>query len=71
MNHYTVIGFYSDTGLRYVGHTESESVEEAILLTAGLYEDESISIVAVIAGTQLDLMEGDYIEDTDDIPERI
>lgn len=70
MNHYTVFGFYTDTGLKYASDVEAESVEEAIQMTAGLYPDESISIVAVVAGTHADLMEGDYIEDTDDMEGR-
>ena len=66
MNKYTVIGFYTDTGLRYVGHTEAEDVPEAIGHTIAMCDDESISIVAVIAGHHNDLMEGDYLEDSDD-----
>ena len=67
MNHYTVFGFYTDSGLRYSHNAEAESVEEAIQQVAELYPDESMSIVAVVAGTQQDLMEGEYIEDTDDM----
>lgn len=66
-NKYTVFGFYTDSGLKYASDIEAESVEEAIQMTAGLYPDESLSIVAVVAGTQQDLMEGEYIEDTDDM----
>lgn len=66
MKKYTVCGFYTDTGLRYVGHTEAESVAEAIEQTIALCDDESMSIVAVIEGHHLDVMEGDYLEDSDD-----
>lgn len=67
MNKYTVFAFYTDTGLRYSRTVEAESVEEAIQEVADLYPDESFSIVAVVAGEHKDLMDGDYIEDTDDL----
>lgn len=67
MNHYTVIGHYTDSGLRYVGHVQAESWSDAIRTVANESADQSISIAAVIAGAHKDLMEcGDYLEDTFD-----
>lgn len=64
---YTVIGYYDDTGLRYVGHhSECESASAAIQRVAEVYLDENICVVAVLAGEHKDLQEGDYVEDTDD-----
>jgi len=63
---YTVIGFYDDTGLRFVCHREAESAAAAIGQVAESYPDDNISVCAVIAGEHNDLMEGDYLEDTDD-----
>lgn len=64
---YTVIGYYDDTGLRYVGHhSECESASAAIQRVADVYPDENICIVSVLAGEHKDLQEGDYVEDTDD-----
>jgi hypothetical protein len=64
---YTVIGYYDDTGLRYVGHhSECESASAAIQRVAEVYPDENICVVAVLAGEHKDLQEGDYVEDTDD-----
>jgi hypothetical protein len=63
---YTVIGHY-DNGLRYVGHhSECESVSAAIQRVADVYPDETVCIVSVLAGEHKDLMEGDYVEDTED-----
>jgi hypothetical protein len=64
---YTVIGFYDDTGLRFVSHREAESAAAAIGQVAETYPDDNISVCAVIAGEHNDLMEGDYLEDTDDL----
>jgi hypothetical protein len=64
---YTVIGYYDDTGLRYVGHhSECESASAAIQRVADVYPDENICITAVLAGELKDLMGGDYMEDTND-----
>ncbi len=64
---YTVIGYYDDTGLRYVGHhSECESAAAAIQRVADVYPDENICIVSVLAGEHKDLQDGDYVEDTDD-----
>lgn len=64
---YTVVGFYDDTGLRFVCHREAESAAAAIGQVAETYPDDNISVCAVIAGEHKDLMEGDYLEDTDDL----
>lgn len=66
MNQYTAFGFYTDTGLRYVSHQENDSPEACIQRIRDLYPDESITIVAVIAGTHEDELNREYIEDTDD-----
>lgn len=67
---YSVFGFYTDTGLRYESHTEAASPDEAVQQTAGLYPDESISIVAIVEGFVTNCMDGDHIEDTDDLEVR-
>ncbi len=64
---YTVIGFYDDSGLRFVCHREAESAAAAIGLVAESYPDDNISVCAVIAGEHNDVMQGDYLEDTDDL----
>ena len=64
---YTVIGFYDDTGLRFVCHREAESAAAAIGQVAETYPDDNISVCAVIAGEHNDVMQGDYLEDTDDL----
>ena len=64
---FTVVGYYSDTGLRYVGHhAECESAFDAVQRVADLYNDLNITVVAVIPGEHNDVMEGDYCEDTED-----
>lgn len=64
---FTVIGYYSDTGLRYVGHHgECENAAAAIKRVSEFYSDENITIVAIIPGEHNDVMEGDYCEDTED-----
>ncbi len=66
MQLFTVVGYYSDTGLRYVGHhAECESALAAIERVANLYSDTNISVVAVIPGEHNDVMDGDYCEDTE------
>lgn len=65
MNQYTLIGYYTDTGLTYLGHFTAETPSDAIQQLADLYPDESISIAAVIEGRHESAMGGDYIEDTD------
>lgn len=67
MNKFTVIGFYSDTRLRYCGHVEANDAGAAIETVAALYPDEEIEIAGVIEGHHNDLMEGDYLESTEDI----
>lgn len=65
---FTVIGFYDDSGLRYVGHhSDCESAEDAIQRVADIYPDENICVAAVLAGELKDLMSGDYLEDTEDL----
>lgn len=64
---FTVIGFYDDSGLRFVCHRQAVSPAAAIGLVAETYPDDNISVCAVIAGEHKDLMEGDYLEDTEDI----
>lgn len=66
MNEYTVFGFYSDTGLRYVSHRQANSTYEVIQQVADTYPDESISICAIVAGHHEDQMIGEYLEDTED-----
>ena len=63
----TVFGFYTDTGLKYESQCEADSLDAAIQRVKNLYPDESITIVAVIRGHHHTLMEGEYIEDTDDL----
>ena len=64
---FTVIGHYTDTGLTYLGHFDAETPYAASVALADLYPDESISISAVIEGRHSSVMEGDYLEDTDDL----
>lgn len=64
---FTVCGYYDDTGHRYVGHHAAETVAAAIEQCASVHSEENICVVAVIAGEHKDLMEGDYVEDTEDI----
>jgi hypothetical protein len=66
---YTIVGVYTTTWLRYVGHFEGESPMDAALALAKLYPDESISVVAVFEGWLVDLLDGDYPFDTDDADE--
>ena len=63
MTKYTVIGHY-DSGLRYVEHLEADTPTEAIQQLADLYPDESINVAAVIEGHHMDMMDGDYLDDT-------
>jgi hypothetical protein len=65
LTQYTVIGFYTDSGLRCIEHVQAASWLAAIRTVADAAADQSISIAAVIAGTHTDLMEcGAYLEDT-------
>lgn len=67
MNQYTAFGFYTDNGLKYTSQQEQDSPESVIQRIKDLYPDESITIVAIVAGHHSDVSgDGEYIEDTDD-----
>lgn len=66
MRQYTVIGHFELTGLKYLGHIEASSVEDALKHVAETYPDDSLCIAAIIEGRHLDAMEGEYVEDTND-----
>lgn len=66
---YTVIGHYTNNGLKYLGHHDTPNVEAALLRVHEHYPDESITVSAVIEGRVVDCMDGDYVEDTDDFEE--
>jgi hypothetical protein len=66
---FTVIGHYTNNGLKYLGHHETATVEAALLRLHELYPDESITVSAVIEGRVVDAMEGEYVEDTSDFEE--
>lgn len=66
MPFYTVFGFYNDGGQRYVEHLSADDPEMVIQRVVDRLPDQSISIVAIVAGEHEDLMEGEYIEDTAD-----
>ena len=61
-----MIGYYEDTGLRYVGHWTGETPEEAVALACGLHEDNQLVIVEVIAGHHNGLLDGEHIWDAED-----
>lgn len=67
---YTVIGFYADTGLRFLTYVTAESVEDVLLKLLETYEYESsLTITAVIVGEHKDVLGGEYVEDMDDLRE--
>ena len=63
---FTVFGFYTDSGQRFVDHLSGDDPATVIQRVADRIPAHSISIVAIIAGEHNDLMEVDYLEDTDD-----
>jgi len=66
MKQYTVIGFYDDTGLKYLRHHRAESPLKAAEAAARV--DGGLIIAAVIAGKREDLMTtGDYIDSGEEL----
>ncbi len=65
---FTVIGMY-DNGQRYADHFLAESPDDAAMLCAKQLVGGNLAIVAIIAGRHMDLLEGDYVHDTDDLLE--
>jgi len=67
---YTVVGFYADTGLRFLTYVTAESVEDVLPKLMETYEYESsLTVTAVIVGQHKDVLEGEYVEDMDDLRE--
>lgn len=67
---YTVVGFYADTGLRFLTYVTAESVEDVLPKLLETYEYESsLTVTAVIVGQHKDVLEGEYVEDMDDLRE--
>lgn len=64
MNKYTVVGYYEDTGLRYLGHLEAPDWVQACELCSAL--DDTLVIVEVFEGHLAGLTEGKYVDYADD-----
>ena len=67
---YTVIGSYTD-GLKYLGHMDAETPQEALRKVAIVHEGESLAIAAVIEGHHVDESGGDYVDDIADCLEEL
>ena len=69
MKLYTVFGFYTETGLQYSDQLHAEEPQDLLRRITDRIPDQSISVVAIVEGEQTNLLDGDYIDDTDNYRE--